>query len=1306
MKKILLSFVIFALGFLAFTFSPVLTHAQAPNASPGVWVIDPEVTFIGKNAARSGLMLDWTLQNYSWVCVTAVNTRTVGGATGRSCDNANNPLADFWRIIVTFIVVPMLFVVILASSIVIIITRGRSLTIMRFIPRFIAVILLIVFSYALLQFIYQFVDVIQGFFLRSDLTKICPPNCISQRDLLYVGWEYQKFVGYRLLGDQNSESAFMSLLLTKLTALTYYVMVGILLVRKVILWFFIIVSPIFPLLLMYYPVRNTGKIWIGEFFRWLLYAPLFAIFLNGLVYTWRNKIPLVFDNPNIGDASKVIFPTAVNILLGGPKELVRFDPVKNISNSVNLTETFALYVVALIMLWIVILLPWILLQIFLDYASNFSAGESPVVKNLMNRMGKSPAPKSPVGYPPTSPESGGSALNLPFAKKFNIPESLKQQPIGSAKQMIPEGASRFARPISLPTAQINAQALSLANISVPSMRDIARYDTAQISKDTTRQQEVSQVRQALEKIATPASSTSSVEREKYTEIHEKLSNESQQGNVIASSLLNAVSTVSQQNIKASTSQLKNVLTKIANPATATNSADKERFTKLHQALEKESKENNSQLASSILKVNDSTSDKEVDKIKSQLTQTKGNTTIANINSTVQNHQNAETLRNVFQQMANPSAVKTADREKTTALHNELVKQSQKGNDLATAILSVKNTTSMKDISSLQDRIARAKEQRDPLATQLADMTKTSVTSLPAVNRVQTVKQEDYEAVKKLWKESYQGLEGNKSQVVKDDIASIDRIVGLLSSTDSEQVSQGMQEVSAILPFLLVGGFSQTEVIAYLKAKQEAAKETLQTVTQEEEEKVAVPVKKAAEAQQTMAASVSADEDDDEEPSALAGASAATPSAPVVSAPPQNSEILAMSSLKLPTIRDIAKYETSVLKKEKATIDEVEATRSILEKIGNPMPLPAGEEKAKFEQLREKLLEESQSKNPTADMILTAAAHLTEKVDKMSATLAEMKTVLQQIAAPQSVSTTDDREFYTRLHDYLEKESKEKNNDLATQILGVNASTTAQQLQAIKEQLIAQSQSTDDLASQVISGVNSYVQARQFRRALQEILKPSAISTKNKAAMQALADEMKKASDSGNSLASAMLGVQETASDAEIAKMYASLQEANSKGDQFAAQVLKQVGSSTFPTPQYGTGATDDDYEAVKQLWEDTYRTLPVPGGFSNDTNGRISWIKDDSKQTEDIINLLLDPSKEKKDEGLQKVASIVPFLLLGGFSFPEVVQYLQVKQEAANAVLAELTAEEEKSVTVDVAKSTEEQKTMSTEVKSTDESSK
>src|SRR2546423_10857351 len=121
--------------------------------------------------------------------------------------------------------------------------------------------------------------------------------------------------------------------------------------------------------------------------RWILYAPLFTNFLAGLVQVWRspNNIPMNFvpydrygavSNPVtphpdwIQDKSRDIFPTAINILLGGPQQFVCY--ANDCHNSINLPETFALYLVALLMLWGVIIMPWILLQIFLDYAGSYN----------------------------------------------------------------------------------------------------------------------------------------------------------------------------------------------------------------------------------------------------------------------------------------------------------------------------------------------------------------------------------------------------------------------------------------------------------------------------------------------------------------------------------------------------------------------------------------------------------------------------------------------------------------------------------------------------------------------------------------------------------------------------------------------------------------------------------------------------------------------------------------------------------------------------------------------------------------------
>lgn len=710
-------------------------RTPAPGAADGAipddsWVQDKEVTFTGKNAARAGLLLNWALTDYNWSYVR---------------DQNQNPLADFWAQIRN-IVFGLLILFVLVTAFVLITTRGRSLTAMRFIPRFIAVIILIFFSYTIISTIYSTTDLIQGYFLRSKTPGFCPPDCISQEDLLFVGWEYGPFFGIRRFGEQYEESAFISLLLVKLTALTYYVMVGVLLIRKIILWFFLIISPIFPLLLLYYPVRNTGKIWIGEFFRWLLYAPLFAIFLGGLVALWRTNIPMNFDFRNVGKVNEIVFPTAINILIGGPKQVV------NLTNSVNIADTFALYVVALLMLWGVIIVPWILLQIFLDFAFAYNYGENPWIKQMVSMIGNKPPP-GPT-KPPSAPT--GSARALPF-KDFIVPQM--QKGAGLARQ-IPRQQQQV-QPVRVPLS-VNQKQLSevqkLTNLSVPTMRDISRYETALLSKDTSRQTETTRIKQQLSQIAMPTSATS-------VQMRERLMEASKQGNVIASNILNAANS--------SISSARNVTTTIQQVTT-------------------------------------------------------------------------QQVVNMLQQLSRPETVSNpVERQKIIQMKDTIIKESKTGNPLAVTIINATKSEKPTEAEAqrVSEKLKEAKAKGDPLAKSITTTAAPAApTGLPATNRVQQVSLDDYEAVKKMWTENYHNLETpagvtDRTAWVKEDVTQVAEAINLLTSTDPRQVEEGMQQVSNILPFLMIGGFSQSEMIAYLKAKQEAGKSVLEEIekTRQDEE---------------------------------------------------------------------------------------------------------------------------------------------------------------------------------------------------------------------------------------------------------------------------------------------------------------------------------------------------------------------------------------------------------------------------------------------------------------------------------------
>ncbi len=644
--------------FVPHSFAQVQNGQISPTPDPTTgWVKDQEVTFVGKTATRSDEFLDWTLsvENYRWI------TLPTGGS--------NNPIEEFWALVRNIVFV-LLALFVLGAAFVMIATRGQNLTVMRFIPRFITIVILVVLSFALIRFLYQATDVIQGFFLNVKDPIDGTNRNINSSDLLYIAFKYD-FIGFRRVGIDFDESAFISLLLVKLTAITYYVMTGLLLIRKIIMWFFIIVSPIFPLLLFFRPVRNTAKIWVGEFFRWLLYAPLFALFLHGLVNVWRRGIPMAFDFSKVGTQT---YPTAINILLGGPGQQI------DLNNSVNLRDTFALYVVALLMLWVVILLPFLLLQIFLDYLNNVSIAESPVVKRITQNSwfnkayGGTPPPTSP-GQPPQQPSPFGLAKAIPFFNKraMEIPAARTASTLERASLS------------NLQTIRETRDVLRLANLSIPKMRDIARYETSMMKHDAVSRTEVSRFHDTLEKISKPTVVATTTDREKFTTIKEKLVSQQKKGDKLADNVLSAS------------------------------------------------------------------------------------------------------------------------------------KVSEEINDKTKAVIPGQKKEGVTSIKSIK---------------------------LPQQNQVQQVSIEEYEDVRKMWVENYQNMETpvgpsgtpmDKHAFLQQDMNNITETINLLSSDSQENVDKGMERVANILPFLLLGGFSKAEVISYLKAKLEAAKQVLTGVETKKDE---------------------------------------------------------------------------------------------------------------------------------------------------------------------------------------------------------------------------------------------------------------------------------------------------------------------------------------------------------------------------------------------------------------------------------------------------------------------------------------
>jgi hypothetical protein len=132
----------------------------------------------------------------------------------------------------------------------------------------------------------------------------------------------------------------------------------------------------------------------------------------------------------------------------------------------------------------------------------------------------------------------------------------------------------------------------------------------------------------------------------------------------------------------------------------------------------------------------------------------------------------------------------------------------------------------------------------------------------------TVSIDEYEQVKKMWVDHYERGElpvsenvTDRKQWVERDTVFITNTLNKLLSDDPKLKQEGLDDVSYILPIFLINNLSGEQLIAYLKAKLEAAKQVRELLEKEEEikeklksqteEKVEVAAKKKEETAKEM-----------------------------------------------------------------------------------------------------------------------------------------------------------------------------------------------------------------------------------------------------------------------------------------------------------------------------------------------------------------------------------------------------------------------------------------------------------------------
>lgn len=489
------------------------------------WMEDPEVTAQGKADERARQFIYWVLHK------TAIDDHPA--------------LKTIWNLTRN---IAYFFVIILAAIIGVGFIIGQKtnfdlkIKVWPAVWKILMALVYITFSAAIVLTLIQLSELLMRFFIDNlggdKLFNIYFSSQTSNER------SYIDFIGCRDINIRSQEGVHAEMMMLKLTNITYYVMGSMILLRKILLWFLLFVSPFLAILFPFVFIRNIGWIWIGVFFQWLFYGPLFALFLSALAHIWKSGIPFAFDFSRVNNLASggYVYPTAINILYGGPAQKLQ------ILNNGNYVDTFVEYVITLLMLWAVTFFPWWLLRIFRDYCCDILAAMNNVLLSMYDQWR--------ANFPPVIPPAAPPGVFTGVAKP--IPVTIDKGSVIPAGGMLVEKSQPTS--VRIETLQDIKKAstqdiVRSLNISVSKLTDIARFEM----NKTTRED----VKKNIDLLSNPVKADVPAQREKFMNIRTELYSRAVKEDKLARTLLSSTSTSQIEQMKRKEEILKSAQTPVA-----------------------------------------------------------------------------------------------------------------------------------------------------------------------------------------------------------------------------------------------------------------------------------------------------------------------------------------------------------------------------------------------------------------------------------------------------------------------------------------------------------------------------------------------------------------------------------------------------------------------------------------------------------------------------------------------------------------------------------------------------------------------
>lgn len=456
------------------------TFKSSPTTNH-LWIEDSEITAQGKSSERARQFIYW-VTTHAAIDNHPVLTRVWGTARNLS----------YFLVILTAALLGLGIIIGQRTNF------ETGIKLWPAITKILTSILYIAFSATIVITIVQLSNVMMKFFIENlggkDLFNIYFSGISKEEN-------YVNFIGCRDLNIRVQEAAKTEIFMLKLTNWSYYFMGGMLLLRTIILWFLLFVSPFLAILLSFAFIKNVGMIWIGVFFQWVFYGPLLALFLGGMAAIWKYGIPFVFDFSRVNTAAGYIYPTAISITYGGPAQIL------GTVNNGNYIDTYVEYIITLIMLWAVTIFPWWLLRSFRDYCCDGINAMKNMMLSAIN-PGKGGAP-SPILSPANLSSNFGAALKIPRETKTSV-------------------MTRIETVEEIKKAHTEEITQSL-NIKASKITDVAHFETNKTVNET--------VNKNIKYLKNPIQAPTSAERQKYMNIRSELSSRAAKSDVAARQII-------------------------------------------------------------------------------------------------------------------------------------------------------------------------------------------------------------------------------------------------------------------------------------------------------------------------------------------------------------------------------------------------------------------------------------------------------------------------------------------------------------------------------------------------------------------------------------------------------------------------------------------------------------------------------------------------------------------------------------------------------------------------------------------------